>query len=152
MEIRKIKAVDRSEWMRMRNALWPDSESDHQSYTQRFLDQPDDRLVTLVMERQTGGLGAFLEAGWRNFAENCETSPVAYVEGWFVDPDLRGRGIGRALVQAAEEWALSRGMQEIASDAELDNEASIKAHQALGYEITGKIVCFRKRLGMSKLS
>lgn len=57
----------------------------------------------------------------------------------------RGPG-ARALVAAAEAWARSRGCREMASDAEITNELSHRAHGALGYQETGRLVVFRKDL------
>jgi aminoglycoside 6'-N-acetyltransferase I len=71
---------------------------------------------------------------------------VGYIEGWYVAPDLRGMGIGRRLVQAAEDWARSNGCREMASDCTLDNDLSLRAHLALGYEETERLVHFRKVL------
>ena len=45
----------------------------------------------------------------RSYGEGCETSPVGYIEGWYVDPDLRQKGLGGLLFQAAEDWARSEG-------------------------------------------
>ena len=72
--------------------------------------------------------------------------PVGYIEGWYVNPDLRQAGWGRALVQAAEAWARSRGYAEIASDCLLENEVSLRAHTALGFEETERLIHFRKPL------
>lgn len=33
-------------------------------------------------------------------ADGCESSPVAFLEGWYVDADTRGKGVGR---QPAED-------------------------------------------------
>jgi aminoglycoside 6'-N-acetyltransferase I len=99
-----------------------------------------------VAVRENGELGGFLEGGLRKYAEGCDTSPVGYIEGWFVDDDLRGQGIGGALVQAVEAWAREQGYTEIASDTWLDNETSIRAHLALGYEESERLVHFRKSL------
>jgi aminoglycoside 6'-N-acetyltransferase I len=75
------------------------------------------------------------------------SSRVAYVEGWFVEEDLRGKGAGRSLIANAEEWARENGFEEIASDAEIENEGSIRAHAALGFRETFRLVHFVKRLG-----
>jgi aminoglycoside 6'-N-acetyltransferase I len=72
---------------------------------------------------------------------------VGYVEGWYVDPDLRGKGVGRTLVSRAEIWAREMGFTELASDAELRNDGSIRAHHALGFHETFRLVHFVKPLG-----
>jgi hypothetical protein len=82
-------------------------------------------------------------------ADGCTTHPVGYVEGWFVDPDVRQRGVGRGLVQAAEKWAASQGCKEMASDAHLENSTSITAHKALGFREDSPCVRFRKWLPTS---
>jgi aminoglycoside 6'-N-acetyltransferase I len=79
-------------------------------------------------------------------AEGCDSTPVGYIEGWYVDEDMRRCGVGRALVEAAEAWARSRGCRQMASDAVLGNEVSLQAHGALGYEALGPVVPFKKDL------
>lgn len=103
-------------------------------------------VAVLVADRGDGTLAGFVEIGSRPYAEGCETSPVAYLEGWYVDADCRREGLGTRLVEAAEAWALSHGYREMASDTELDNGVSLTAHLALGYEEVERQICFRKRL------
>src|SRR5437868_14015213 len=99
-----------------------------------------------VVDRGDGSLAGFVEAGSRPYAEGCDTSPVGYVEAWYIDEDVRRQGYGRALLQAAEDWARARGYREMASDALLGNEASHRAHKASGYAEVERIVTFRKNL------
>lgn len=99
-----------------------------------------------VAEREDGTLCGFVEVGERSYADGCESTPVAYIEALYVDPDMRRRGIARSLLAAAEAWGLSRGRSEIASDALLDNDASHAVHTNAGYEETDRVVQFRKRL------
>ena len=91
-------------------------------------------------------LVAFIEAGLREYGEGCETSPVGYVEAWYVDEHLRGQNLGRDLVQMAEQWAREKGCTEMASDTWLENESSIAAHLKLGYVEAERLVHFMKRL------
>lgn len=102
-------------------------------------------LVARVLE--TGALVGFAEVSLREFAEGCLTSPVGYLEGWFVVPGARSHGIGRALVEAGERWAGDQGCAEFASDAELDNTDSLLAHEQLGFDAVSDVRCFRKDLG-----
>ncbi len=146
MEIRLIRPQDRDEWLRMRNLLWDDPDDGHETETLRYFAQADETVAVFVIDRLDGRLGGFIEVGQRNYAEGCESSPVGYIEGWFIDADLRRQGYGAALVKVAEEWAKARGFREMASDALIENEISIRAHKALGYTEEERIVCFRKDL------
>jgi aminoglycoside 6'-N-acetyltransferase I len=125
--IRRAANEDRPEWLRMRLALWPEHAPDgHRADIDKILADP--MRPAFVADRANGRLGGFLEAGTRVYAEGCESSPVGYIEGWYVDEDLRGQGLGRRLVQAAEAWARAQGLTEMASDTWLENEGSIQAH------------------------
>lgn len=86
----------------------------------------------------------FAEVSLREYAEGCLTSPVGYLEGWFVEEAARRLGVGAALVRECERWAAQQGCAEFASDAELANGPSLAAHAALGFEAVADIRCFRK--------
>ncbi len=58
----------------------------------------------------------------------------------------RFQGVGRRLVEAAENWARIRGFREIGSDTQLSNAASQEAHAKLGFEEAERIVAYRKPL------
>jgi aminoglycoside 6'-N-acetyltransferase I len=144
--IRRAVADDLQEWLRMRLELWPHhGDAEHLAEMNDFLAHPDETPV-FVAARVNGGLGGFLEAGTRGYGEGCDTAPVGYIEGWFVDADLREQGVGRLLVEAAEAWARERGLTEMASDCLLDNRVSELAHLALGYEEVERAIHFRKPL------
>ena len=152
--VRPVFASDLAELVRMRTALWPDGASEHYEDAKRRINgAPDSPFLAqfpcavMVAVRPDGRLGGFVEVGLRSHAEGCyDGNPIGYIEGWWVDPDLRDRGIGRALVKAAEAWVRARGCTELASDAELSNPGSHRAHAALGFEETERLVTFRKRL------
>jgi aminoglycoside 6'-N-acetyltransferase I len=144
--VRQVTENDLSEWFRLRRLLWDATpDEDHQSEMLDILDHSDTQLV-LVADTGEGRLAGFLEASIRPFVDDCETDNVGYLEGWFVDPEYRRRGIGRSLVLAAEEWAKSRGATEMASDAEVGNDLSLSAHLHLGYEETSRLVHLRKEI------
>ena len=146
VKIRPVDPGDEAEWLRMRVSLWPDSPDDHGPEIDQFLNGAASTSTVVVAERDNGSLGGLLEAGTRPYAEGCCTSPVGYIEGWWVDPDLRRSGVGALLIAAAEAWARSLGLAEMASDAELTNERSHAAHRALGYQEVGRNISFRKQL------
>jgi aminoglycoside 6'-N-acetyltransferase I len=124
-------------------ALFPDYTPDDLAKGMREFRARSDAEV-FVVERGDGSLAGFVEAGSRPYADGCDSSPVGYIEAWYVDGDVRHHGYGRALLEAAEEWAQGRGYTEMASDALLHNEASHAAHRASGYEEVERLVVFRK--------
>jgi aminoglycoside 6'-N-acetyltransferase I len=145
MLVRLVEPRDRAEWLRMRRALWTDDGTLEAGIEAHFTSPKLDAIV-FVAEDANGNLIGFAEVGTRPYAEGCETSPVAYLEGWFVEDHARGSGVGRALVRAAEAWAKDRGLTEFGSDTWLENDVSIRAHQALGFTVAERLVCFLKRL------
>jgi aminoglycoside 6'-N-acetyltransferase I len=148
MQIRSVAPADSDAWVRMRCALWPEgTEAEHRAEAGRFfakeLRAP---LEVLIAVDDTGAPLGFVELSIRSYAEDCVTDRVAYLEGWYVTPDRRRHGVGRALVRAAEDWGRAQGCTEFASDALLDNQVSAVAHKALGFQEIVQLRCFRKVL------
>jgi aminoglycoside 6'-N-acetyltransferase I len=104
-----------------------------------------DRIAFIAAARP-GTVSGFVEATIRPFAECCDTRPVGYIEGWYVDADVRQRGVGRRLVLAAERWARGEGCSEMGSDCLVENQTSLFAHRAIGYEEREHLIHFRKWL------
>ena len=129
----------------MRTTLWPHGTlGEHAREIDGLLESgPTDRAATLVAERGDGELLGFVELSVRNYAEDCDTDRVGYCEGWYVKPEFRRTGVGRALMAAGVAWARARGCTEFASDALLENELSHAAPKALGFVETCRIVCFK---------
>ena len=145
MRVRGYRQVDEAEWVRMRNALWPEIGDLEQTIAdaREWLTRTD---ATVLVAESENGLCGFAEVGERAYADGCGTSPVAYLEAWYVDPEHRRTGIGRLLVGAAVEWARERGLREFASDALLENTISHRAHQGLGFEEVERAVRYRRTL------
>jgi len=148
-QVRSATKEDATAWLRMRGALWPDYETawhatEVDKYFKGQLHMPLEALLALD---EAGNAIGFAELSIRAYAEGCETDRVAYLEGWYVEPQARRHGVGRALVEAAERWAIRQGCTEFGSDAVLDNATSARAHQALGFAETVQLRCFRKTIG-----
>jgi len=145
--IRQIQTTDYAEWLRLRQALWPEPE-DKVAELEREMAEiaADPEQPVFIAEHPEGGLCGFLEVSIRKSAEGCTSDRIGYLEGWYVDPDMRGQGVGRALVEAAEIWARAQGCIEMASDTTFDYPLSPDAHQKLGYEEVQRTIHFRKGL------
>ncbi len=143
--IRRAMPEDKPQWIRMRQGLWPDAPLQYLNFDLDELLADGDAAIFVASDAD-GKLVAFIEAGLRGYGEGCETSPVGYIEAWYVDMDVRGQKLGRELVHAAEQWAREKGMTEMASDTWLENEVSIQAHLRMGYAEAERLVHFVKRL------
>jgi aminoglycoside 6'-N-acetyltransferase I len=143
-KIRAATAADRKEWERMRRALWPDCKGARAALEMRELLSDPEKFGVIVIDRGDGRLGGFVELALRDGVDGAAREMTAYVEGWFVDPDLRGNAWGRKLIAAASGWAAERGMIELASDAELWNTDAIAAHRRVGFREVERLVLFLK--------
>jgi len=142
--IRPLESQDREAWLQLRQKLWPVSSS-VQLASESAVTAESDREAVFVAAAGDSIVG-FAEASMRNHAEGCRTSPVGYLEGWYVEPGQRSGGVGRQLVEAVENWAKQNGCKEMASDCILGNTIGIVAHEHLGYRPTVKCVFLRKPL------
>ena len=147
MAVRPARLADAEEVAALRHALWPDEPlAVRLEETLAYLSGDRDALDVLVAERG-GVVTGFIETSLRHdYVNGCESSPVGFIEGLFVRPEMRGGGMGAALVAAAHAWTLARGCRELASDVHLDNEASQAFHRAAGFSETDRLVFFRKGL------
>lgn len=152
-QIRLAQPSDCDQLARMHEALWPDASiEEHAREITAILagtfplTMP---LIILVAEASDSDrkLVGFLEVDLRSHADGCNPArPVGYVEGWYIAEGYRHQGIGKKLIQAAEDWARNQGCLEMASDTWIDNETSQRAHEALGYQVVDRCVHYRKAL------
>jgi aminoglycoside 6'-N-acetyltransferase I len=150
VRIRQVGQSDIPHWLQMRRALWPDCPLRDQRREMEESVADTNAQPAWVAEAADGELAGFLEASVRNYAEGAGRTDLGYLEGWYVKPKFRKRGIGRALVKAAEEWAARRGFRYMASDTDLKNLTSIKAHLAMGYREVDRNVHYLKKLYRAK--
>jgi aminoglycoside 6'-N-acetyltransferase I len=135
------------DWIRLRQALWPQANAqDHRAEAVELLARESDAVAFLARDDAAIAV-AFAEAALRrDYVNGCATTPVGFLEGLYVRPGWRRRGVARRLCHAAEDWAAALGCSEFASDAVIGNDASHGMHKALGFEETERIVFYRKLL------
>src|SRR5262245_53817715 len=112
MEIRLATKADVEAWLVMRAALWPDADVDdlRAEVTAFFAARSEPLLPHCVFVAESGGRPVgMLELSLRPYVDGCDSSPVPFIEGWYVVPEMRQQGVGAALVKAAEEWAIAHG-------------------------------------------
>jgi aminoglycoside 6'-N-acetyltransferase I len=135
-------------WARYRIALWPwDTVADHAAEAERlYLAGNSGRRAFIALD-DGGTVTGFAEAALRrDWVEGCSTSPVTFLEGIYVDPAVRQRGVARVLASAVADWGRAKGCIEYASNAMLDDRESHAFHAAIGFEETERVVYFRRPL------
>ena len=116
MTIRPVQKSDAALWARMREELWPSETGEHAREIERyFRGDRGEPLEVLLACGEQGEPAGFIELSIRAYAEGCATDRVAYIEGWYVEPKMQRKGVGAALVSAAEVWASSKGCVELGS-------------------------------------
>jgi GNAT superfamily N-acetyltransferase len=64
--------------------------------------------------------------------------PVAQLTALVVPPEMRGRGVGRALVAEAERWGRDRGADRLVVTTALHRADAPLFYERLGFEHTGR--------------
>lgn len=150
MKIRPFQPDDKPELLRLAMTLFPDCTPEE--YEREWNGHGSMGAVggvpgcIFVVDRGSGNLGGFVEVTLRNVVDGCSSTPVGYLEALYVDEDLRRRGLARALIAAAEQWARQQGCSEMGSDCVVSNEVSFKTHRAAGFEEVDRCINFRKQL------
>lgn len=117
VKIRPVRVADAEAWEQSRCDLWPDGRADHAAEIAAFfagtLDEPE---AVLLAEDSEDKLVAFAELSIRTDLSSLIGARVAYVEGLYVVPEVRGRGIARQLLRASVDWARQQRCTAFASD------------------------------------
>lgn len=110
-----------------------DDEARHAEAFARYLERPD--AVALVAD-DGGALVGLVDVEFRqrlNFL-----SPQAWVPDLVVAESARGRGVGRALLEAAEERARERGCWGMSLESAAWRTDSHAFYQRVGWKPTGR--------------
>ena len=142
--VRPVAAGNYGQWLQMRQTLFDDLEDDFHATEMALYASAEDKTCLLA---ETGGqCVGFAELSLRNVVDGCLSSPVGYVEGIFVVPEARGKGVSRALMAHAVAWFAHHGCSEMATDTLVDDTAAQAFHRRLGFTETYRIVQFRQPL------
>ena len=73
--------------------------------------------------------------------------------GWLYyvacDPAVRHRGFGRAIVRAAEDWLIARGIWKVQLMVRDTNTRVVPFYEGLGYQVEPRVVMSRRLDGRS---
>jgi len=88
--------------------------------------------------------------GWIHGAENelLEVGRHAEIWGLVVADGQRGKGVGRQLIDAVEQWTRSRGLDEISVKSNVIRPESHPFYERLGFTRYKTQHAYRKRLAL----
>ncbi len=131
------------EWVTLRSKLWPPSRED--DFKKEILEILSDSKSSAFLAFDNSSIG-LIEVSIHDAADGCDTRNVGFIEGLYVVPDYRRRGVAKQLIERCYEWFRSKGCKEVASDALIDNQGSIAMHLTLGFEEVERVVKFARQL------
>lgn len=87
-------------------------------------------------------------AGWVHAFLNRPLHKVTVVEiaGLVVDQNYRKMGIGRRLLDTAEDWAKTQGCDQVTLCSNITREGAHQFYQTIGYKLTKTQYTFKKEL------
>jgi aminoglycoside 6'-N-acetyltransferase I len=131
---------DFNDWLDLALQLWPDCAI---ADLIGVIQSP--RQVGFLVRTENKQAIALMNLSLRyDYVPDATKSPVAYVEGIYVKAEYRKQGVGNALIQYAEQWALEQGCTQLALDALLDNPASHEFYAKVGFREVERVVFFIK--------
>jgi len=146
MDNKKIIKINQdyfSEWVKMGCQLWPNNSYEKLSEEFKGLLNSEKEETFLYLENNKAV--GFINLSIReDYVNGSRYSPVGYVEGIYVKPEFRKKGIAKALVKIGEMWAKSLGCKEMGSDVLIENKDSADFHKKIGFKDVETVICFIK--------
>lgn len=145
MEIKKAVIEDIDTVTKLASELWNSHTYGELSeeYKAILLSEKDIVFFAFDGEKPAG----FAHCSLRNdYVVGTSGGAVGYLEGIYIIPEYRKKGLAKTFVEYGEEWARKQGCKEFASDCELDNSGSYNFHIAVGFEEANRIICFKKKI------
>jgi GNAT superfamily N-acetyltransferase len=112
---------------------YPISEKD---VAKRFAQISPDPNVAIFVAEVDGKIAGALTTHALKVLHRLED--VAHITSLVVAGKMRGAGIGRELLRAAEEWTLARGLARMTVTTALHRHDAHKFYEKCGFEFTGR--------------
>ena len=101
---------------------------------------PSDMMILVKGEGERAGI---LWMGISKDQFTCEDT--GYILGLFVIEELRGKGLGKALIKCAEDWCILNDLPTITLNTGSPNEKAMELYSRLGFKERSTVM--RKRIG-----
>ncbi len=119
------------------------SENNRHTYRHTFVAEDDDLLGIIVL--YDGKQGRQLDRLWveelHRKGHSISIDPEAHLAEYYIDtvcvtPQARGKGIGTALLQFAEQQARKLGYKQLSLNVEQQKQQARKLYLSLGFQVT----------------
>jgi GNAT superfamily N-acetyltransferase len=115
----------------------PDAEAAHRLIAAAFCETPPFAVLVAEVEGTVQGYALFFY-GYSTF----RAAPTLWLEDLFVDPEVRGRGIGRGLMRELARTAVAHGCARFEWSVLDWNENAQRFYQSVGATVLGEwLVC-----------
>jgi GNAT superfamily N-acetyltransferase len=105
-----------------------------------LLAQPGNSVILVARHPESGVVGM---VSVQLVISTASGAPSAWIEDVVVHPAQRAAGLGRRLLDAAHDWALSRGAGRLQLLADADNAPALGFYAHLGWQPT-RLFAWRK--------
>lgn len=144
MELRRIRKHEAARVRELRLRALRDAPGAFATSFERAQERPlqhwEDFAVKSEMAETQVTLVVVDDARWLAmtscFLDKQEPHTAWLVQMW-VEPESRGRGLGRRLVEAAADWARARGVTRLKTSVSEGNASAEALYEAVGFHPTG---------------
>ena len=118
------------------------NESAQRSGLQLILASPNQGQIFVARHRDAGIVGM---VSAQLVISTAMGAPSAWIEDMVVREPYRGQGVGKALLNKAEEWAMANGARRIQLLADADNAPALEFYQHLAWQPT-RLLAWKKAI------
>jgi GNAT superfamily N-acetyltransferase len=135
VSVRRARA---DEWERLRDLRLRGLREDPHAFTSTYENEKDDPEEE--WRSWTEESAVFVAGDWEGMtASFLVDDDSARLVAMYVTPEARGRGFGRELVAAVEEWASEQGSPRVVLWLKPENVQARTLYERCGYRATGEV-------------
>ncbi len=145
LTIGEVSEATMKPWITLMRELWPDhTRASLVSEAKIIIDSKKE--TAFLLSNDDKWIGFINVSIHTDHVPGTSRSKVGYIEGIYIKPKLRHRGMAKKLVEHASHWFLVNGCKEMASDTEIDNVVSQGWHEAMGFSKVSVLVHYSKKI------
>lgn len=129
-------------WRQFREAIYDTLEDEYHSREMEILLKSDAWHCWFVTDEHNEKIG-LVELSLRNIVDGCLSTPVVYLEGLYLKPEYRNKGLGTQLIKKLRNWCSDQGYSELATDTQITNIKAQQFYEKLGFEEVDRVVEYR---------